>query len=130
MRPRRFPLASIAVAAVLLGGQAMAFLHLALVEHGRCAEHGEIIEGHGVAYGLGSHAPAAGLRVAPDDVATHEHEHCLFVVAQRSSARPDAGAADAAAAPTPAAPLPLRHDDAPATGRALFGIAPKTSPPA
>jgi hypothetical protein len=116
----------VAVALVVLLGQAAAFVHGAATPHVTCLEHGESVHipvGH-----PGAHTPAtAGISVAAaaDEAELHGHEHC-GVQAQRSATAADA-ARDASAAifaPAPhvalAALPPPRH---------LLRLAPKTSPP-
>jgi len=106
--------------------------HMLLVEHTRCAEHGDLVHagdahGHGVEAALV--AETRTIEGAPDPSGDSAHEHCNHASEQRR-----------AVAGVPPSHLRARYELAPAVRapivvalpiRApLFRTAPKTSPPA
>lgn len=123
------------VAGALVLAQGAGALHLLTVRHGRCAEHGELIDlerraQHGVEL-----APAlehAGYQLEGPrygDTGTHNHDHCALVSVVR-----------ARGVLTSAAPSDLSLDDRPTKHRvpsiealspqvACYSVAPKNSPP-
>ena len=111
--------------------------HLALTEHGVCADHGEIVHGGAAcatapaAPDVVEEAPAAadGSRVVAGDAAEAEHEHCASAFALRADRRHEPSPAAACGAPPELARAPDRggrlrvQDD-------RLSFAPKQSPPA
>lgn len=108
-------------------------LHVAAVEHARCAEHGEVVHLEG--------APRADARVgyyeearlhAGERAGTHaEHDHCL-VLAPSSPVVAALSEADVSAhldEGEGSSPL-AREGGAHAAGEPLFRLAPKQGPPA
>ena len=89
MSTRRSAAARIATSVVavvgLLGGQLSAVAHEVLVEHVRCAEHGELVH---VGDEAGGDALAFGVtRDAPPEASPHaRHEHCGVTLAEAASA--------------------------------------------
>ena len=134
MRARRRSLLTLSVAMGLLGAQTSSILHLTLVEHERCGEHGEIVEArrphrdHQVRAAVAPSSPR-GPSVEGALAAGHEHDLCLALVDRRAPA-PLAGVSSVAVAidlpprSTPAAPAARPR------GPPLFRLAPKSSPPA
>lgn len=136
-RPRSTPWSAVALALVCLVAQAASYLHLAVVRHVQCPEHGELVH-------LGP-STAAGPEVALETVGdtdahhlrgaaaspswTHDEGHCLVGFSQRS--RAGLGQAPSRLAP-PTATRPLPPDEASApriAAVALYRLAPKASPP-
>jgi hypothetical protein len=128
--------------ALLLGlfcaySQISGALHWVLVQHARCAEHGEWIHaehgegGHAVAGDHGHAEPAApsqSSEARPADDEAHGHDHCTFLVTP-PELTPEAGTlASLAPAPTGGAAGFCRASDRGAPS-ALYLLAPTTSPP-
>jgi hypothetical protein len=105
-------------------------LHVLVVRHATCPDHGELIHGRAPVVAQAPQALDAVVTEAPADAAEEADEHCLFVATRRREMAGLAAAPLAAAvavAPSVAPPLPLLPDvRAP---RALLRLAPKTSPP-
>ncbi|MDD9944655.1 MAG: hypothetical protein OXU20_26655 [Myxococcales bacterium] len=109
-------------------------LHMLLVEHVSCAEHGGWVhadEEHAAGH-EGAHdevVPDSPALAASDAAGEHRHEHCLLCPERRKLALP---------APVPDLHLPAGHDrEATLVGQAastppasIHAYAPKTSPPA
>ncbi|MBL8627050.1 MAG: hypothetical protein JNK64_37520 [Myxococcales bacterium] len=119
--------AVVALACVL--GQLLGVLHMGLIQHRRCAAHGELVEGGADELAaMVDAAPAVGQAafVGHAQRGEHDHEHC-----QAPSQRATPRVAAFAAAPRVALPLAA----APPVARAalaiqgLFRLAPKASPP-
>jgi hypothetical protein len=133
MRVQRHSLATLVVALALLGAQTSGFLHILLVEHERCGEHGEMVEAHHrpppspaplITPSDGTSASASG---SPS--VTHDHDHCLVLLDRRASA-PLAGPAQLAiTVESRTVSAPVRATGAP-RGPPLYRLAPKNSPPA
>lgn len=118
------PLLALLGAAVFLGGQLSASIHLATETHTVCAEHGEIV--HGEVHAAGEPGDGPGVGAAED----HEHDACLVAVAPRTPVATvatitiDEPLARAAAAPdTPSLQAPLL------LAERRYHFAPKQSPP-
>jgi len=116
--------------ALLCGGGPLAsVVHLLLVRHVTCVEHGELIDADGKAPARRA-ASEPGLEVADGGAPAHDHDHCVVLAHPPSSdtapsvevAAADAPVATSLAAPAHALghphPVPLLH------------LAPKSSPPA
>jgi hypothetical protein len=104
-------------------------LHWALVEHQRCADHGEWIH-EGDHHHAGSEeaaAPAPLSVTSPDDDA-HDHDHCQVLTDRR-----ELGLAPSATTPLEApaahAVTGLERATPVVAASALYRLAPKTSPP-
>lgn len=114
-------------------GQASGLLHGVLVQHARCAEHGEAVHVAAAEHALAAHADASapGTQVVHADATAaeeHGHEHCLGVWNRRGATfAPEAGTVVPAlfAAHVHAAPHAIPR----VAARPLFLLAPKTSPP-
>lgn len=127
---RRFSAAGVAL--LCLAAQIGSLAHLVLVPHESCPEHGEAVH-------AGTHTPAADraatgardiLAVQADDGPGEddEHHHCLFVT-ERRKATTAVDVVQATAVLTDAAGAePAAVADS--VGRAVYRLAPKTSPPA
>jgi hypothetical protein len=113
-----------------LATQLVGLLHVLLVRHATCPDHGEIVHGAAPVAAHASVLAELAIAPAPADTADDEDEHCLFVATRR---RENAGLA-------PAAQPVARIEASAATSlRApprllivaptLYRIAPKTSPP-
>ena len=128
---RRF--AALATGVLLLAGQLSSLAHFALVQHARCAEHGELV-----------HARAEGAPVAAAPTATrgtsaltpaaaeeaHGHDHCVLGVARRSGALLPGRTTPTAPAPRPSGVAARSLATPAAPSVALLRLAPKSSPPA
>lgn len=125
---------SVWVGLLCLLGQVSSSLHMLLVRHVRCAEHGELV--HAEEHQNGAHAAvhAAGVPGGPSLRASegdgdHGHDHCLVWSDRRKLALLPA------AIPAPRVPI---EGEAPFSLRPvasvhrlrLYAYAPKTSPPA
>ena len=106
--------------------------HMLLVEHSRCAEHGELVHSEGAhprVAAAHTHGDSAAVHGTPDDGSDEAHEHCALSV-DRRDAPLSIVAWMVSTRSTPAAP-DLAVGDAVAVARTvLLGLAPKTSPPA
>lgn len=124
---RRRPALPAALAAlVLVIGQLVAFAHQAATRHVECAEHGEQLEAAELVEAL--HACADDHLVGVDGNGGEHHDDCLVLRAMhQSSAVPDTWIAPIVGAaetePTDLAPHVIT------VARALYRVAPKTSPP-
>lgn len=105
--------------------------HMLLVEHTRCAEHGELVHGDPHQHGAGpqQQAESPALHGMPDPSTEEGHDHCSVSSDRRDAlvliAAPDAGIQASKAHE----PLALHSAIIPPiTPR--FRIAPKNSPPA
>jgi hypothetical protein len=120
--------------ALLLVVQGLASLHIVIVPHRRCAEHGELVEG-ALPVGAGGAERAGAARShasAPDGQAPATHgdhdEHCLLCSLRAPS--PDATPTDLVARPELAPTRAPQGTERPKTSIPLFALAPKSSPPA
>jgi len=111
--------------------QVSSTLHWVMVQHARCADHGEWVHvGEGHDAHEAEHATQASPGVAAADGEIHDHDHCHFLVDPRTFA----------AVPPPKVVLSppgewlgpglTRRSDAAGGQLALYELAPKTSPPA
>jgi GMP synthase PP-ATPase subunit len=124
---RRRPALPAALAAlVLVVGQLVAFAHQAATRHVECAAHGEQLEAANVAEAL--HACADDHLVGVDGDNGEHHEDCVVLRAlHQSNSVPHAWAAPHVLALESLVIEPAQHANA--VIRALYRIAPKTSPP-
>jgi len=108
-------------------------LHMLLVEHVRCAEHGELIHANGDKHedhdSASLHVSSSGPTISGSSrQADHGHDHCLTCSERRKPALlppmvPELGAPeDCFAVPAPAW-------DAAFPSLRIYSLAPKTSPP-
>jgi len=104
-----------------------------LVEHGRCAEHGEIVHGTEVHH-LATPRPSSGARAGTladrRPAEAGEHEHCALNANRREASLDIDHAGVAVGSLHEEQTLaPVVRDRPPGIG-ARFRVAPKTSPPA
>jgi hypothetical protein len=118
-----------ALVALLVVAQSFATLHLAIVPHARCAEHGELVEGVAP-----QHRPTAVAREAAFEGAKgeadagHEHdEHCI-VCSQRAPSVDDSAVLLAPDATSVASRAPADTELA-KSPIPIVALAPKSSPP-
>jgi hypothetical protein len=113
---------------VCLAAQLLAVVHLLVVRHATCPDHGEVT--HGVAHARDATRPTAADRIQPGVAADHADEHCLFVATRR---REMASLHPAAGTVVTSLTSPERLSPPGAPPRLLtrvLRLAPKTSPPA
>lgn len=127
-RPRR-PARWAAAALVCLLGQLLGVLHMGLIEHRRCAAHGELVEGGADELAAAVDTdPAVGQAafVGHEQRGEHDHDHC-----QAPSERCAPAPAVTEAAPVELAlaggAAPVARPPVAIVG--LFRLAPKASPP-
>ncbi|NNE17998.1 MAG: hypothetical protein HKN10_05930 [Myxococcales bacterium] len=105
--------------------------HMLLVEHTRCAEHGELV--HGVAHqheaGPNRQAESAMLHRSPDAGAEDAHDHCSALTDRRDSLVSIADASAGIRALETQGELSF-HDTKIPSSTSQLQLAPKTSPPA
>ena len=106
--------------------------HMLLVEHTRCAEHGDLVhggDGHG--HDASTHVETDGLAFerAPEGPSDDAHEHCALSVDRRDA---NLSIVEARVAPSRIERSPnAMPDETPAlVTTKRFHIAPKNSPPA
>jgi hypothetical protein len=131
---------ALAVAALLVVANLVAYWHQATVVHARCAEHGELV--HAESAGDDDHArvtasapstevpvAVAALHSRTTDAAGDDHDHCDLCPLTREPLR--LGAAVVAAARAPQAIATARAPAAGTVARTIDRVrfAPKTSPP-
>jgi hypothetical protein len=131
-RKRRSSIFAIGVAGALLLAQVAGLAHLLVVEHERCAEHGDIVEGAAnhpaAAAAERQEGDRASVRAAGDEIAGHDH--CLYLATLRRGTGSECQhvvLAPRAAAARFVVGAERREQ---ASGPSLLRIAPKTSPPA
>lgn len=126
--PRRRALWAVVAVACLLG-QVLGVLHMGLIQHRRCAAHGELVEGGATLAELFDAAPTAGQPafVAHAQGGDHDHDHCQ-VRGERVVPRLAAVTAAPLLLIPPGAVAPVARPAIVAVG--LFRLAPKASPPA
>ena len=127
----------LAVSGVWVAGQACGTLHMLLVQHAFCAEHGELIDSDL------SEGSTPDLEVSPRsaeantfvqiDVAkhqTHAHEHCQVMASARRPTAPIFRSPDSVALLFSTTQLESVVDAPRGALLELFRLAPKNSPPA
>jgi hypothetical protein len=82
---RVFRYSALALAALAVAGQLFGVVHLALVQHVTCAEHGELIEAGSAS--VQTAAPITGPSVSRAAVEGHGHDHCAIALLRRQQAR-------------------------------------------
>lgn len=106
--------------------------HILLVEHTRCADHGELVH-DGAAHDHGAARPAetdaTAFQTASDDPSGDAHEHCALTVDRRDALVSIANAQSAPVAAGTVQALVAEHGFVPAETQ-RFRTAPKNSPPA
>lgn len=106
--------------------------HMLLVQHSRCAEHGELVHGHAPNhYRADTRGQTEGpaFQVDSEGGADEGHDHCGLLANRRDAVAAIVEARlRAELVETPARPLLCHADLAPQT--TLIRIAPKNSPPA
>jgi hypothetical protein len=104
-------------------------LHWVVVQHERCAEHGDWVHA-GEGHHSNPQAPAAPapLSITSADLEAHGHDHCQFLFEQRELTLPSRVTASLQA---PAREARAHDERAPegAVRASLYELAPKTSPP-
>ena len=106
--------------------------HMLLVEHSRCAEHGELVhsgDAHPHVATAHTHGDSAAVHGTPDDGSNEAHEHCALSV-DRRDAPLSIVAWMVSTRYAPAAPDLTVADAVVVTRTVLLRLAPKTSPPA
>jgi hypothetical protein len=138
MTPRRRGALALAVAGLWLVGQAAGTLHMLVVPHVFCAEHGELIESE-LSPGVASEADvdqrfdsaSSTLQSDPANLrGSHAHEHC-FVTSRGQRSTTSILRSRTAIEHVYFASRPTARADAPRRSQgAVFRLAPKNSPPA
>ncbi|HEX3694041.1 MAG TPA: hypothetical protein VH374_01530 [Polyangia bacterium] len=132
MLGRRRSIISLAVAVALLGAHASTALHLLLIEHEICPEHGEIVEGSSRQPSPSPLRPSSTPHLALESTAQpapHAHDQCLVRLEQPDGTWP-AGAHSVGVQPDWALRLnPLADGDGAPEDLRLYRLAPKNSPP-
>jgi len=106
--------------------------HLLLVEHGRCAEHGELVhngEAHDHVASEHGHTDSVAVHGMPDAGADEAHEHCS-ASADRRDALVSLVEAQLSARVNEAPQGSTRPNAFIVADTARFRVAPKNSPPA
>jgi hypothetical protein len=120
---------------VLLGilcvfSQLSSVVHWALVEHVRCAEHGDWVHADGEHGGADLATPAAPQvsLVSSEAGDEHAHDHCQFLSERRELTLASVAFGTLQAPSSLAPPAGTLAAEASAPG-AIYELAPKTSPP-
>ena len=104
--------------------------HMLLVEHAKCAEHGELIHrAHGHGFDTATE-PGRALRSTSDPESEASHDHCLLAAERRDALKPVAGAWVAIVLTIDAPDRFPVVDSALPENAPRFRVAPKNSPPA
>ena len=121
----------VALLGLLLQGSSAG--HMFFVEHGRCAEHGELVHGqpsHAHAKPAHHETSEVAIQSTPGTSSEEAHDHCLLASDRRDAAarvsHARIGAAPLAHAPDRFA----RNQLGPRDESTRFRVAPKNSPPA
>jgi len=119
----------VAIAALLVAGQLAALGHLGLVQHARCAEHGELVHAKPADRKLAT-AHSAKSSVSASEEEALAHEHCDYVGRVREQFGV-AGARCAIAADSDPAGVVIEPlaSSTPTAQRSPLAVAPKQSPP-
>jgi hypothetical protein len=113
-------------AAALLFGQLGTALHLLIVDHRQCPEHGELV--HATPARDAGDAPRhTDALLGTEGAGSHSHAHCLCVVSRREAVIGGPSATDTAAPPAPISMVAFGIDTPVAFKRWI--LAPKNSPP-
>jgi hypothetical protein len=117
---------ALSAAWLCLFAQASSLLHFVVVEHARCAEHGEVVHaGHSVSP-VQSGQPAHAAVESRSDAAAHDHDHCPLTCQRRAPAPQPPACAAVVPALLGVSSFP---DDVHGPAFAVIALAPKTSPP-
>ena len=124
------------VALISLLPMLSSYVHLLLVQHSTCPEHGEIIDqpagppAHADSL-VGQAAPAQPAWQSAESADEHRHAHCAFVLSRRQVFTASVAISAYLAPPPIEHPAPLAQKDVrPVTRIAVLRLAPKQSPPA
>lgn len=127
-QPRRLR-SSVAVAILCLLVQSLALVHLVVVKHVRCAEHGDVMHaGDGDPDVVPARGDSAGVRRARAGGDAESHDHCQSLVERRDIRTFQATEITTVCLDVhevdPAKPAPA------IVAIAIYRVAPKVSPPA
>jgi hypothetical protein len=129
--PMRFRASAGLVALLALTAQLGSAVHLALVSHVACPDHGELVEvaTPRSADRASDATRSAALALDSSPAAAHGHDHCAIATFRREQSAAPRG--HAAALPVPRSIASLVHlpDASPPPAIALLSLAPKSSPP-
>ncbi len=111
-----------------LVAQLFSVMHMAVVQHTRCVEHGEWVHADEAHVLVGAVQDAARVEASEAALlADDEHEHCLVCAERRREVLPvTVVVLDLVDTPRPA----LADCGEPGAPRRVYGFSPKTSPPA
>jgi hypothetical protein len=118
------------VAFASFAGQLVSIAHVADRRHVACPEHGELEELPSVRHAGEILRAETSFEDGAAPLEGHGHDHCVFASHVRHSSAATVRLAWVALALAPSAPPPLVDLAAPKQLRALYRLAPKTSPPA
>lgn len=116
------------VAFVCISSQLSSFAHEASTVHVTCAEHGEPVDVPSVAHAHSASTHAAFENGNPP-AGVGGHDHCAFALHGRQSSTTTVRALCSAPDHVISPPPPIAAATAPGPIRALYRLAPKTSPP-
>lgn len=122
----RSSLLRLVTAAALLLGQLWTALHLLIVDHRQCPEHGELVHAT-PARDSGDATRHTDALLGAESDASHSHAHCLCVVSRREAVIGGSPPADTAAPTGPISTVAFGIDTPVAFKRWI--LAPKNSPP-
>lgn len=131
--PRAMRSAALALAFLALTAQLGGLLHLTLVQHATCPEHGELIhadKGAG-SYTLSLSMPAGNAEQPTVKSATeveHGHEHCSVVLTRREETTAPSGSGGQLPSLPRLHVFTARHEAPPSPAIAILHLAPKNSP--
>lgn len=135
---RAFRVLSVAIAALCVGAQLSGLLHMLLVQHVVCPEHGELIhadergksDAHGGSVRVTSSDPAPiAIHAAPDSSESHADDHCLICAQPREPAALS-GPVHGLMISVGSSVAPVASIDSVDSGRIpIYMLAPKNSPP-
>ena len=126
-------LCATAFAAVFLAGQVSSYLHMALVRHVQCAEHGELIHSGRATPALATPASPAPIPLVASSTNAdldHSHEHCAATPNRRQAAIEITHGPLLAERPPQIGRAPIVARDLLIFGEPRYRLAPKNSPPA
>lgn len=129
LRHQLLPRLTLLVGLFCAYSQVSTTLHWVLVQHVRCAEHGDWVHGEEHGHVAAAGAATASASFVAVDGESHEHDHCHFLVDPRELALRPSAQVGLRPEPAGAVRASVRLAEAGA-GSALYELAPKTSPPA
>jgi len=115
---------------VCLATHLAGMLHILVVRHATCPDHGEVVHGPAPAVVEVALPPGPSARNATREPAEESDEHCLMVATRRRDMAALAPGHQVVAQAPATATLDAPATIAAAPPRALLRVAPKTSPPA